>query len=143
MTDQSQIVICCRSCGQVLSDWLRPAPPEILAAIRAELRPDGEELLPPGVYARTSEILQGDELFYGVENSDIVLSLKSLVGVSPSGTREGCCGADGQDGPNLSCKNGHPIATELADCWQPHLCHILTSPEDSPKIQTDRRFPWP
>ncbi|MEV4478401.1 hypothetical protein [Micromonospora coxensis] len=33
------------------------------------------------------------------------------------GRRNGCCGLDGLDGPNLVCGCGAEIATESSDCW--------------------------
>jgi hypothetical protein len=32
----------------------------------------------------------------------------------------GCCGPAGLDGLNILCLNGHEVATEKSDCWQPH-----------------------
>lgn len=37
--------------------------------------------------------------------------------VLPSGLRQGCCGVDGQDGPNISCICGAVLGTEWGDCW--------------------------
>lgn len=37
--------------------------------------------------------------------------------VQPSGLRQGCCGPDGVDGPNFSCRCGHVLGTEWGDCW--------------------------
>lgn len=37
--------------------------------------------------------------------------------VVASGKYYGCCGADGLDGPNLSCTCGAVLATEWSDCW--------------------------
>lgn len=37
--------------------------------------------------------------------------------VQPSGLRQGCCGPDGMDGPNLSCQCGNVLGTEWGDCW--------------------------
>lgn len=33
------------------------------------------------------------------------------------GLRNGCCGPDGMDGPNLACLCGQTVATEWGDCW--------------------------
>lgn len=37
--------------------------------------------------------------------------------VVPSGVRNGCCGPDGRDGPNVSCVCGRVLGTEWGDCW--------------------------
>ena len=37
--------------------------------------------------------------------------------VTPSGFRNGCCGPDGMDGPNVSCVCGAVLGTEWGDCW--------------------------
>ena len=61
---------------------------------------------------------------FGVQPGDIVISLESSVRVVPSGNRIGCCGVDGQDGPNLSCPCGLAIGTETSDCWTPRMFTI-------------------
>src|SRR6266571_1330633 len=39
--------------------------------------------------------------------------------------RNGCCGLDGMDGPNLVCPNAHEVGTEKSDCWMPHAAVLL------------------
>ncbi|MGC4811259.1 hypothetical protein ACLQ29_12120 [Micromonospora sp. DT228] len=40
------------------------------------------------------------------------------------GRRNGCCGLDGTDGPNLVCGCGAEIATESSDCWTPQVIRL-------------------
>jgi hypothetical protein len=51
----------------------------------------------------------------------IVLSPGDVRGTRPikgKGRRNGCCGPDGLDGPNLACTRcGAEVAIESADCW--------------------------
>ncbi|MFE2411403.1 hypothetical protein ACFXDE_23950 [Kitasatospora sp. NPDC059408] len=45
-----------------------------------------------------------------------------------SGRRNGCCGPDGLDGPNLVCAGcGAEVATKEADCWTPNLVALIAS----------------
>lgn len=39
----------------------------------------------------------------------------------------GCCGPSGSGGPNLECPCGVAFATEIGDCWQPHV--VAVDPE--------------
>ncbi|WP_433127701.1 hypothetical protein ACQPWW_32965 [Micromonospora sp. CA-240977] len=38
--------------------------------------------------------------------------------------RNGCCGLDGCDGPNLVCSCGAEIATESSDCWTAQVVRL-------------------
>jgi hypothetical protein len=40
------------------------------------------------------------------------------------GRRNGCCGLDGQDGPNLVCDCGAEFATESSDCWTAQVVRL-------------------
>ena len=57
----------------------------------------------------------------GGPRGTLVLALADVVGTEPvgdTGRRNGCCGPDGMDGPNLKCAGcGAQVATEVADCW--------------------------
>jgi len=83
---------------------------------------DQKELIPSGWYVTAEEIrhLYPSDTIVGDE---FILSLRDLVSAHPAGIRNGCCGADGLDGPNLFCPEGHPIATEVSDCWTAHFIH--------------------
>lgn len=53
--------------------------------------------------------------------SGVVLARADVWGTRLSplrGRRNGCCGLDGCDGPNLVCRRcGAEVATERSDCW--------------------------
>lgn len=36
----------------------------------------------------------------------------------------GCCGSSGTDGMNLTCANGHEVATEFSDCYMSHSISV-------------------
>jgi hypothetical protein len=38
--------------------------------------------------------------------------------------RNGCCGLDGTDGPNLVCNCGNEIGTESSDCWTARVVRL-------------------
>lgn len=38
--------------------------------------------------------------------------------------RNGCCGLDGCDGPNLVCNCGTEVATESSDCWTAQVVRL-------------------
>ncbi|MFI7431616.1 hypothetical protein ACIBPB_32025 [Micromonospora sp. NPDC049836] len=40
------------------------------------------------------------------------------------GRRNGCCGLDGVDGPNLVCDCGAEVATESSDCWTAQVVRL-------------------
>lgn len=67
--------------------------------------------LPPRVPAGT----------YAATESGFVLHPGDVRGLTPihgRGRRNGCCGMDGLDGPNLACGGcGADVATERNDCW--------------------------
>ncbi|NUP14846.1 MAG: hypothetical protein HOZ81_01825 [Streptomyces sp.] len=42
--------------------------------------------------------------------------------------RGGCCGLDGQDGPNLVCADcGAAVATKESDCWTDNLVALIAA----------------
>jgi hypothetical protein len=42
--------------------------------------------------------------------------------------RNGCCGLDGQDGPNLVCAGcGAEVATKESDCWTDNLVALMAA----------------
>ncbi|MFF7249911.1 hypothetical protein ACFZBU_39175 [Embleya sp. NPDC008237] len=44
------------------------------------------------------------------------------------GRSNGCCGLDGQDGPNLVCSRcGTDVATKQSDCWTDNLIALMTA----------------
>ncbi|MFE3021536.1 hypothetical protein [Streptomyces sp. NPDC059256] len=44
------------------------------------------------------------------------------------GRRNGCCGLDGRDGPNLVCARCHAeVATKESDCWTDNLVALMAA----------------
>ena len=77
--------------------------------------------MPEGVFAVNSHE-------YWSASGRFVVNLADLVGTkhhSERSRRNGCCGLDGLDGPNLICVNGHEVGTEKSDCWMPHAAVLL------------------
>ncbi len=85
---------------------------------------DKEDLIQTGNYF----VSNGE--FYTDAKGKIIINKKDLKNFKyhPDSTRlNGCCGLDGLDGLNITCKNGHEIGTEYSDCWIPHC--IILEPE--------------
>ena len=78
---------------------------------------DGADFVPKGLYYSCEE----DEYFNGSENK-IIINVNELINAKHHDTNlsAGCCGADGTDGINIMCLNGHEIATIRNDCWMAH-----------------------
>ena len=85
---------------------------------------EGEPLLPSGLIFSTDIVLEHGDDFWGAEKSHFIVNVNDLINTITGGIRNGCCGVDGGDGPNLFCKNNHPIATEVSDCYQPEFVHM-------------------
>ena len=90
-----------------------PCPPRMAPGTYAV---DDEPFGPP--YAPTGE---GRYHVSGGPRNTFVLASGDVVGtvpVSNRAQRNGCCGPDGMDGPNLQCAQcSAQVATEVADCW--------------------------
>ncbi|WP_045864566.1 hypothetical protein [Streptomyces sp. WMMB 714] len=63
------------------------------------------------------------------------------TGLSPlRGRRNGCCGLDGCDGPNLVCRRcGAEVATERSDCWTPQ--EVVLVPAAVEAVDANRGTP--
>lgn len=120
MTDQSTVAIRCTACSRELCNGLRWVTEQ-----DAICHDDGREMLPLGTIGRGSYGLIADLEWHAMNPSDLIVQRASLRDVMESGTRNGCCGPDGCDGPNLSCVCGAVIATEVGDCWLPHFVALL------------------
>ena len=125
------MVFKCRQCRARLS------VPVLLAALPGEaatpdVTPAGVSCPPrmaPGTYAIDDEpfgppyVPAGDGRYRvsGGPQGTFVLASGDVAGtvpVSDPARRNGCCGPDGMDGPNLECAGcGALVATEVADCW--------------------------
>ncbi|MFJ5546492.1 hypothetical protein [Streptomyces sp. NPDC093225] len=107
----------CTSCQQRISPDLQevPMPPPV-----TEEAP-GHRFLPPlvprGSYAASPH------------TGAPVLNLDDIMGVKrhpDPRRRNGCCGLDGLDGPNLVCGNcGAEVATQQSDCWSQQLIALI------------------
>jgi hypothetical protein len=110
----------------------------------------GEPLLPAGCYA-LSELVLANPPFYGVEPRELLVGIADLDGALATPRTGGCCGPSGHEGPNLVCPDGHPVGTQIGDCWQQHFCHLplkaitLTSTRPKPRAWKPTATPkqWP
>ncbi|WP_433463533.1 hypothetical protein [Spirillospora sp. CA-128828] len=112
------VIFVCVRCSQRLTGGLVevPLPPPV----NEELRGPREFLptrMPQGTFAIAPEI------------GGFVLCPDDLTGVDlhpDSRRRNGCCGLDGLDGPNLICAGcGAEVATKQSDCWSQQQVTLL------------------
>jgi hypothetical protein len=117
-------ILVCNACDRVLTRVCRVGEWYEHEAVAVDRAP----AVPVGVFVEL-----GDEVTTRVTGPDgalVEIKLVSPAGaiaanpddvieeaVNPCGRRNGCCGPDGMDGPNLSCLCGQEIATEWGDCW--------------------------
>ena len=116
MISQKIVAIRCTACSRELCSGLRWIidPADVC-------HDDGREMLPLGTVGRGSYGPIADLEWPAMNPSDLIVQRASLRDVMEIGVRNGCCGPDGGDGPNLSCICGSVIATEVGDCWLPHF----------------------
>ncbi len=109
----------CSSCAQVLTQLLRELSPDSICY------EDGKPAVPPGHFARSN-----DDYWTG-STGHILVNVADLIGTigtrpyPDSRRRQGCCGPDGSDGPNVVCTLGHDVAVERTDCWMAHAAVLL------------------
>ncbi|MFJ1704714.1 hypothetical protein [Kitasatospora sp. NPDC088346] len=107
----------CANCRQPLTGELT----------QARLAPNAERR--PGRRAAPLRAVRGSYLT-SADGGSVILHPEDVRGTAPhpdDGRRNGCCGLDGLDGPNLVCAGcGADIATEQSDCWTAHLV-VLTA----------------
>ncbi len=108
--------IYCKTCHTELSPELQPLPADIPVN-----EADGEAYLPQGYYV----VSDGND-YTNTEGKIIIHihDLKNAIFHPDSKRLNGCCGLDGQDGPNRVCVNNHEIGTEHSDCWMPHFVRL-------------------
>jgi hypothetical protein len=104
----------CANCQAWLTGPVREVPlPDPDDARAPYEMPDGQEC-PPRMRPGTFAVDRG-------AGSSVVLcpaDVRDLRPIHGKGRRNGCCGPDGMDGPNLACAGcGAEVATESADCW--------------------------
>ncbi|MFU8828176.1 MAG: hypothetical protein ACNA8P_01970 [Phycisphaerales bacterium] len=122
MTDQKTVTILCAACSRQLCVALRWINDDDEVC-----HEDGREMLPPSTIGRASYEPIADLEWHAMNDTDLLVQRSSLRNVLETGTRSGCCGPDGGDGPNLSCNCGAIIGTEVSDCWMPHFVTLLQS----------------
>ncbi|WP_131831078.1 MULTISPECIES: hypothetical protein [unclassified Frankia] len=65
------------------------------------------------------------------DGSLLILNPNDLLGTACHADprrRIGCCGPDGQNGPNLVCSGcGVEVATEERDCWTDNLVALIAA----------------
>jgi hypothetical protein len=54
----------------------------------------------------------------------VLINRADVLRLKKVGIRQGCCGPDGMDGPNLACRLGHPVAVEMSACFTPDLVYF-------------------
>ena len=137
------VVFRCRRCHGDVTAPVRevPLPDEDSAPAPYEL-PQGAECPPrmaPGTFAYDPPEA-GERVFrpqfagaaLGLQRAGlngIVLARADVRGAEPTtlrGRRNGCCGLDGCDGPNVVCRAcTAEVATERSDCWTPQEVVLL------------------
>jgi DNA-directed RNA polymerase subunit N (RpoN/RPB10) len=113
----------CMACGRPLTReyrWGGKGEYDLHSADRAPA-------LPPGVAVRLDDedavlVRHGDGTtsthVYSPPGAIALNPLDVLTDdLLPHGPDNGCCGSDGQDGPNRTCQCGAVVATEWSDCW--------------------------
>ncbi|MFD4609688.1 hypothetical protein ACFWOT_16620 [Streptomyces sp. NPDC058440] len=117
----------CANCRQPLTGDLKEARPQ-----RDTEKRCGHRIAPPRMTRGTYAISHDASLF--------ILHPDDVPGTVPHpdhGRRNGCCGLDGQDGPNLVCAAcGSEVATEQSDCWTQHLVALTAA-----KVVGEAEFP--
>jgi len=100
----------CSNCNVLLADSLE----EVNSPIEwPEFEPGQDIHLVGKGFFRISD---GDE-WLGQEG-DYILNRSNLENiVENKNWHMGCCGSDGSEGINISCTNGHDIATEISECY--------------------------
>lgn len=110
----------CRACRRELSIPLTEIEVDADPVVRSE---DGDEVIPAGCVWRARA---GFTELLAVKAGDLMCRRSDLPAAVLARTSNGCCGPDGLDGPNLLCRCGIAFATEMGDCWQPHVVGVAT-----------------
>jgi len=111
-------------------------PLDIVDAEKIDLTVAGDATLPRGSMvvgapARTAERWARTEsntetVVQAPEGSVVVHPDDRLANaVRPVGQAAGCCGLDGQDGPNQGCACGAVLGTAWTDCWTANEVRFL------------------
>jgi hypothetical protein len=104
---------------------------QVGSAAQLDRQVTGAPTLPPGVVVtdpnpvtvwQVERGLPAREIEQAPANAVVVRPDALLAGsVAVTGVAAGCCGLDGQDGPNQACATcGQPLGTAWTDCWTQH-----------------------
>ena len=103
------IIVLCATCFADLS-----APLKEVSSLGRLV--DAEPVVGPGRYLPSSPV----EL--DIHAGKLLVALTSVtLRPGPAARRHGCCGCAGSEGPNLACRCGQLVATEVSDCLTPHF----------------------
>lgn len=141
--DELVLIFRCARCRTALTAPLRevplPHPDEAPIPYRMQGDEDCPPRMAPGTYA--VEPAPGGGRPGGRTPASapdaLVLCPADVRNVRPihgKGRRSGCCGPDGQDGPNLACTDcGAEVATESADCWTVQQVALVPAAVEAPQ----------
>lgn len=112
---EDEVVFVCAVCATDISRPVGPLPgvPPIPENEVGEYErmddwvPEGRYFIEPGGMAPAGD----------VRNAAVLNDADVLNTERDPDAWHGCCGADGLDGPNLRCSNGHLVALQRSDCW--------------------------
>ena len=120
-------VLVCTSCGAQLTGALRLLSGKDPSVPAPEFR-DGTPPVDRGIVYKSYE-----PVVRSFEGSPAPLEFSPQYWVNPADLTDavrltkderrlnGCCGLDGQDGPNQVCRCGAEIGTLQSDCWTAHV----------------------
>lgn len=125
------LVVHCGSCGAHLTMPLDPAD-----ADQIDLSACGSSTLPQGKIVRSAPARTVEQWARaGTTGATIVQAPEGSLVVHPDdvlvealqevGRANGCCGLDGQDGPNQACACGAVLGTAWTDCWTANEVRFL------------------
>lgn len=107
----------CTACGSELSGPLT----EIEVDGDPRVFGDGHDVIPRGCLWRARP---GFAQLVAVQPGDLMGRRGDFPDAVEGTNAYGCCGPDGRTGPNLLCGCGVAFATEMGDCWQPHVVAV-------------------
>jgi hypothetical protein len=122
------VVIRCSQCSVALTGRLTPddellMDAETILELSADVSHDDHVLVMPGRFVEADADISDMLRTWGVRVGDVLVHLDDVRNIQPGpeGRRVGCCGVESTDRDNLCCVNGHPVGTEVHDCWTPYF----------------------
>ncbi|MCI3918717.1 hypothetical protein MO973_00460 [Paenibacillus sp. TRM 82003] len=86
-----------------------------------------ESYLPRKSYVYGHEVIKADLLPWGgvneIAEDEVLIPIDSLYMDARRAPAPGCCGPDSSTF-NVTCKNGHSVGREAADCYMPHFIRL-------------------